>query len=422
LNQQPAKTLAERDAAVIWHPYTQHKSMPALLPVAKGEGIYLVDEEGNRYIDASSSWWTNIHGHAHPYIAEKIYEQALQLEHVIFAGCTHEPAVQLAERLLPLFPGNFSKIFYSDNGSTAVEVALKMAIQYQKNKGEGTRIKIAALRNSYHGDTFGAMSVSERGVFTLAFQDFLFEVVFIEPGTPVAGLHLPFDELACFIYEPLLQAAGGMHIYEAEWLNELLCEFKQNKVLCIADEVMTGFGRTGNLFASEQMHHKPDMICLSKGLTGGSLPLAITACTQQVFDAFLDEDKQKTFFHGHSYTANPIACAAALASLDLLQKEECMEGITLISERHKAFVQELTNKNPGARNPRSIGTVLAFELEAGQNEYLSALKEKIIETAMSRFVFLRPLGNTVYLMPPYCITDKELDQLYDTLRLIITKK
>lgn len=419
MNNQPAKTLSQRDTEVIWHPYTQHKSMPELLPVAKAEGLYLMDEKGNRYMDAISSWWTTIHGHSHPYIAEKIYEQAKQLEHVIFAGCTHEPAVQLAENLLPLLPGHFSKVFYSDNGSTAVEVALKMAMQLHQNQGNPGRTKIVALKNAYHGDTFGAMSVSERGVFTIAFRQYLFEVIFIEPGKEFSQQQLPLNEIACFIYEPLLQAAGGMNMYSAEWLNETICQFKQNDILCIADEVMTGFGRTGNLFASENLHHKPDMICLSKGLTGGTLPLSITACTQKVFDAFVSNDKQHTFFHGHSYTANPIACAAALASLELLQKEECLASIDYISEQHRLFVEELKNFSPAVSHPRSIGTVLAFELQSEQSSYLSNLKEKVINTAMQEFVFLRPLGNTVYLMPPYCITKEELEKLYAVLRLII---
>lgn len=421
MEQTPANTLIERDATCIWHPYTQHKSMLPPLPVTKGEAVYLIDENGNKYIDAISSWWTTIHGHGHPYIAKKIFEQATQLEHVIFAGCTHEPAIQLAERLLPLLPGNFSKVFYSDNGSTAVEVALKMAIQFHINKDDPQRKKIIALNNSYHGDTFGAMSVSERGVFTLAFEHLLFEVVFIEPGKSIEELKLSFNEIACFIYEPLLQAAGGMNIYSAEWLNEILCLFKQNEIICIADEVMTGFGRTGNLFASEIIHHKPDIICLSKGLTGGTLPLSITACTQKIFDAFLSDDKQKTFFHGHSYTANPIACAAGLASLDLLEKKECLTAIEKISQQHSLFVNKLKEERPLIKNPRSIGTVIAFEIDTEKNEYLSSLKERIIQIAMDEFVFLRPLGNTVYLMPPYCITDEELKKLYTTLMLIIDK-
>lgn len=397
--------------------------MPAILPVVKGEGVYLIDEKGNKYIDATSSWWTNIHGHSHHYIAERIYEQAKQLEHVIFAGCTHEPAVQLAERLLHLLPGDFSKVFYSDNGSTAVEVALKMAIQFQKNKGQGTRHKILALRNSYHGDTFGAMSVSERGVFTMAFDKYLFEVIFIEPGSEWSTLNSVWQNIGCFIYEPLLQAAGGMNMYNAEWLNELLCALKQNDVICIADEVMTGFGRTGNLFASEYMHHKPDIICLSKGLTGGSLPLSITACNQKIFDAFLSDDMYKTFFHGHSYTANPIACAAGLASLDLLQKEECLGSIEYICEENRKFVQHLASsiKHPVSKvsSARSLGTVLAFEIKSEQKEYLSKIKEKIINLSLEQGVFLRPLGNTVYIMPPYCITPIQLQKLYSVLELII---
>lgn len=409
---------------MIWHPYTQHKTMAAPLPMVKGDGVYLVDENGTKYIDAISSWWTNIHGHAHPYIAEKIYEQARQLEHVIFAGCTHEPAVQLAERLLPLLPGDFSKVFYSDNGSTAVEVALKMSVQYWKNKQPANRRKILALRNSYHGDTFGAMSVSERGVFTMAFESYLFEVIFIEPGAGWSQLNSQLNDICCFIYEPLLQGAGGMNMYSAAWLNELLCSLKQNDVICIADEVMTGFGRTGNLFASEYMHHKPDIICLSKGLTGGSLPLAITACHQKIFDAFLSDDLTKTFFHGHSYTANPIACAAALASLDLLQKEECLANIEYITKQNNQFVKELhsemQNIKAKIKNPRSLGTVLAFEFHSDKKEYLSKVKEETMQLALEQGVFLRPLGNTVYIMPPYCISPVQLQKLYHTLHTIIS--
>ncbi len=429
MTTEPIKSLVERDAAVIWHPYTQHKTMRPPLPIVRGEGVYLVDEEGRRYIDAISSWWTNIHGHGHPYIAEKIYEQARRLEHVIFAGCTHEPAVRLAERLLPLLPGDFTKVFYSDNGSTAVEVALKMAIQFQQHKEERKRNKILALRNSYHGDTFGAMSVSERGVFTLPFGQFLFEVIFLDmeetekmSNSQLSMLNL--EEVAAFIYEPILQAASGMNMYNAEKLNELLCTLKQNDVICIADEVMTGFGRTGNLFASESMHHKPDIICLSKGLTGGSLPLAITACNQKIFDAFLSDDLRKTFFHGHSYTANPIACAAALASLELLQREECLASIEYITKENRNFLADLRsskfkNQKSKIADPRSLGTILAFEIHSEKKEYLSSLKDEIINLSLQQGVFLRPLGNTIYIMPPYCITSQELQKLYSVLLMIV---
>jgi len=417
---EQSKTLQERDAATIWHPYTQHKTSDSPLPVTKAEGVYLLDESGNKYIDAISSWWTNLHGHAHPYIAQKIFEQARQLEHVIFAGCTHEPAVQLAERILPLLPGHFSKIFYSDNGSTAVEVALKMAIQYQRNKKQGTRNKILALRHSYHGDTFGAMSVSERGVFTMAFENYLFEVIFIDPDADWSLVNTEWDNIACFIYEPLIQGAGGMNMYNKEALNEVMKICKQHNILCIADEVMTGFYRTGKMFASEYVEEKPDIICLSKGLTGGSLPLAVTACTQNIFDAFLSDDLYKTFFHGHSYTANPVACAAALANLDLLQKEECIDNIRYIEDCNRKFVQQL-HENKKVIQPRSLGTIMAFEFYSNEKEYLNKVKEETIGLALQQGVLIRPLGNTVYTMPPYCITPFQLQKIFSVLEMIIDK-
>ena len=391
--------------------------MQALLPVYRGEGSYLVDETGKKYIDAISSWWTNLHGHCHPHIAKKIYDQALQLDHVIFAGCTHEPAVQLAERILPLLPGEQSRVFYSDNGSTAVEVGLKMAIQYQKNKGSNQRKRILALKNAYHGDTFGAMSVSERGIFTVAFKDFLFEVIFIQPGSEISLTKTDMDSIACFIYEPMVQGAGGMAMYDATWINDLVCELKQHDVVCIADEVMTGFGRTGHLFASEYIYHKPDIICLSKGLTGGSMPLAITACGKKIFEAFYDDNPLKTLFHGHSYTANPIACAAALASLDLLQKDECITNIEFISQRLKEFVNRHLN-NPFLMNARSLGTILAFELASEKKEYLSQLRTEVMKFAMENGVYLRPLGNTVYIMPPYSITPVQLEKVMEVLEKV----
>lgn len=368
-------------------------------------------------MDAISSWWTNLHGHAHPYIAQRIYEQASQLEHVIFAGCTHEPAVQLAERLLPLLPGDMQKVFYSDNGSTAVEVALKMAIQFQQQaniSAKTKRTKILAFNNAYHGDTFGTMSVSERGVFTLAFQQFLFEVIFIDPLVPLKQQQIPLDEIACFIYEPLVQGASGMIMHTPEQLDALLMELKKQQILCIADEVMTGFGRTGKLFASEYLEQKPDIICLSKGLTGGALPLSITACTQTVFNAFLSDNLHHTLFHGHSYTANPVACAAGLASLDLLLKTECMSTIESITRMNEQFVDVL-KKESNILHARSRGTILAFEINSEKNEYLSSIKQQVITQALSQGVLLRPLGNTIYIMPPYCITEKQLHEVHQLL-------
>lgn len=279
--------LAERDKQIIWHPFTHQKNMVSPIPIVKGEGTLLFDENGNEYIDAISSWWVNIHGHAHPYIAQKIYEQALKLEHIIFAGFTHEPAIALAERLIKMLPGNFEKIFYSDNGSTSTEVAIKMALQYWWNRDEKKRKKILAFNNSYHGDTFGAMSVSDRSVFTLAFHDKLFEVVFINTPTNEninqlsSLIRQQSSEIAAFIYEPLIQGAGGMKMYDAALLNQLIKACKEENIICIADEVMTGFGRTGKLFASEYCVEKPDIICLSKGLTGGTMALGVTACNKK---------------------------------------------------------------------------------------------------------------------------------------------
>lgn len=420
-----AHSLSERDARVIWHPYTQHQNFDAPIPIVKGEGALLFDEQGNRFIDAISSWWVNLHGHGHPYIAEKIYKQALALEQVIFTHFTHEPAVQLAERLLKILPGNLSRVFYSDNGSTAVEVALKMAIQFWQNKGEPKRNKILAFEHAYHGDTFGAMSVSARGLFTNSFKDFLFDVVFVE--TPNSEniekiksiVHSQSGQIAAFIYEPLLQAAGGMLMYEASYMDALLSFVQSENILCIADEVLTGFGRTGGLFASASLSPSPDIICLSKGLTGGSMALGVTACKQVVFDAFLSEDRTKTFFHGHSFTANPLACTAALASLDLLEEHSCGEQIQWIHEQHLDFVERAFSQ-PGTGlfvNTRILGTILAFELNTGRNEYTNQVSTLIMNQALREGIYLRPLGNTVYLMPPYCITADQLEKLY---RFILT--
>ncbi len=410
--------LSERDEQVIWHPFTRQKNRLPVIPIVKGEGSLLFDENGDQYVDAISSWWVNLHGHAHPYIAEKIYRQALQLEQVIFAGFTHEPAVGLAERLLPLLPGNFTRIFYSDNGSTATEVALKMAIQYWWNREEKQRKKIVAFRNSYHGDTFGAMSVSDRSVFTMAFHDLLFEVIFIDTPTSENISELKKTvlqhtaETAAFIYEPLVQGAGGIKMYEAALLNELLNTIKSEGILCIADEVMTGFGRTGKLFASEYMQEKPDIICLSKGLTGGTMALGVTACTNRIYEAYVNDDQYKTFFHGHSFTANPLACTAALASLDLLQKDSCSEQIQWISAENKKFLEKLRAGKWNIKNLRTLGTILAFELATGKDEYLNTVSAVFTKKALHSGVYLRPLGNTVYLMPPYCVTKNELEKIY----------
>jgi len=416
-------SLAQRDQAVIWHPYTQHKNMTPPIPVVRGEGSLLFDDNGKAYIDAISSWWVTIHGHAHPFIADRIFEQAKKLEQVIFTGFTHEPAIELAEKLLEILPGQYAKIFYSDNGSTAVEVAIKMAIQFWQNlsdQNKAPRRKILAFKNAYHGDTFGAMSVSERGIFTWAFQDYLFEVIFID--TPLAAnidqiltiIRQYGKEIACFIYEPLIQGAGGMNIYESSLLDMLLDEICAQHIICVADEVMTGFGRTGKPFAGEYLRNRADIICLSKGLTGGTMAMGITAATQKIFDAFLSDDRQKTFFHGHSFTANPIACSAALASLDLFQKQECADAILRIEEGHSLFANRIIGFG-GAKQVRRLGTVIAFEVRSGKDGYLNNIGSLLTNAALENGIFLRPLGNTIYIMPPYCITDAQLKKVYEFL-------
>lgn len=429
-------TISEKDKLYIWHPFTPQKNMQEPLPVVSGKGTMLIDENGNEYIDAISSWWVTLHGHAHPYIAERLYRQALQLEQVIFAGFTHAPAADLAERLLQILPQGFSKIFYSDNGSTSTEVALKMALQYWWNKQSRvngqwsaaaqnliTKNKIIAFNGSYHGDTFGAMSVSDRSVFTLAFHDLLFEVIFID--IPAAEninelkkiVRMHADETAAFIYEPLVQGAGGMKMYDADIFCELLNEVKQHEIICIADEVMTGFGRTGKFFASEYMTTMPDIICLSKGLTGGTMALGVTACTEKIYNAFVDDDKLKTFFHGHSFTANPLACTAALASLDLLTDDNCIDKIAWIENSNKEFANTLQPfaDSGKIKNMRYTGTILAFEMNEGSDEYLNNISSVITAKAMAEGVYIRPLGNTVYIMPPYCITQSELQKVYNVI-------
>jgi adenosylmethionine---8-amino-7-oxononanoate aminotransferase len=417
-------SLTEKDFEFVWHPYTHQKNRPPSIPVVKGKKTILYDETGNQYIDAISSWWVNIHGHGNKYIAKRLYNQSKKLEQVIFAGFTHRPAVKLAEKLLKILPGNFSKIFYSDNGSTATEVAIKMSLQYWMNKGEGNRNKILAFHHSYHGDTFGAMSVSERGTFTLAFRDKLFEVIFIE--TPdEKNIHQLQEEIekynneiACFIYEPLLQGAGGMRMYDIKHLDTLLSLIKKEKIICIADEVLTGFYRTGKLFAGDYLSQKADIICLSKALTGGTMALGITACTQNIYEAFVSDDKMKTFFHGHSFTANPLACTAALASLRLLQQKKCLQRIKEITDEQKNFLSQLQlfeEKNI-IKNLRYLGTICAFEIHTNENDsYLHNIGSLFTDHCLQNGVYLRALGNTIYIMPPYCITKKELRKVHSVV-------
>jgi len=416
-----SKTLSERDLQVIWHPYTQMQTAPAPIGIVRGEGALLFDEAGNSYLDATSSWWVNIHGHAHPYIAEKLAAQAMQLQHCIFAGYTHPAAVNLAERLLPILPGQQKRVFYSDNGSTAVEVAIKMALQYWHNQGI-RRHKILAFEHSYHGDTFGAMSVSSRSVFTAPFNDLLFEVHFIDtPSADNIGAlkaaiqELGPDTIAAIIFEPLIQGAGGMLMYDAAALDQLLQYCQQQQVLLIADEIMTGFGRTGKNFAMENVSTAPDMVCLSKGLTGGSMALGITTCTAAIYEAFLSNDKLKTLFHGHSFTANPLACTVALASLDLFLDPACKENRERINRQHQQFSEKLAAYKK-VKHIRLMGTIIAFEIVTeGEDNYINQLADQLHRFFRERRVMLRPLGNTLYILPPFCITDEQLGTVYESI-------
>jgi adenosylmethionine-8-amino-7-oxononanoate aminotransferase len=417
-------SLSKRDTSVIWHPYTQMKTASPPIPIVKGEGVYLFDEAGNKYMDAVSSWWVNIHGHAHPYIAKKVSEQLSTLEHVIFAGFTHQPAIELAEKLLSILPGKQSKMFYSDNGSTAVEVALKMAIQYWHNRGK-QKNKILVFENAYHGDTFGSMSVSARSAFTAAFESLLFDVIQIplpKKGTEKQSLSVLEDEIkkqgdhiAAFIFEPLILGSGGMLMYEPEILDALLKLCKQHRILSIADEVMTGFGRTGKLFACDHLKQEPDIICLSKAITGGTMALGATSCKEEIFDAFLSDDKLKTLFHGHSYTANPLACAAGLASFDLLMKEATQQAITRITEQHKTFAKKLESYS-SIENVRCTGTIIAFDIKNEEGvSYFNSVRDELYHFFLAEGIILRPLGNTLYIMPPYCMSEEELEFIYKAI-------
>ena len=435
------RRLSRRDQSFLWHPYTQMKAAPDPLGIVRGEGVYLYTEDGSRLLDGTSSWWVNIHGHSHPKLNQALTAQAEKLEHVLFAGCTHEPAVDLAEKLISILPAGLTRVFYSDNGSTAVEVALKMACQYWKNKGDSQRTGFIALHHAYHGDTLGAMSASEASIFTRAFDPLLF---------PVHRVHAPYcyrcpvsltrqecridclndlermlasgvGSIAGVIVEPMLQGAGGMIVWPKEFLAGVreLCD--RYDTLMIADEVLTGFGRTGLMFASEHASVCPDLICLSKALTGGYLPLAVTAVKQKVYEAFLDDDRAKAFFHGHSYTANPLACAVALASLDLFRTEGTLDRVRGIEKQLRSRLEPLRGKGL-VGDVRVIGGVGALELSTmatGTGGYLDDIGPRMARKFIERGLLLRPLGNVVYFMPPYVITEQQADWALDQVEHVL---
>lgn len=426
INSQFADSVITQDAEYVWHPYNRTLGTKKPLWITGASGAYYIGEDGRRYFDAISSWWVNIHGHCHPYISKCIADQMQKLEQIIFTDFTHIGAIELANRLLTLLDIGKGRIFYSDNGSTAVETALKMALQYWQNKiqkglSSKPKTKVVCFNNAYHGDTFGSMSVSGRSIFNRPFWPYLFEVINITPpyeGKEEISLNhmqkvLKMGDVAAFIFEPIIQGAAGMVPHSAQGLDKLIRLCNEHDVLTIADEVMTGFGRTGPIFAGAQLKNKPDITCLSKGLTGGFLPLGATAVKEFIYEAF-QGDTPHSFLHGHSYCGNALACSAALASLDLFKNPICSIARTEIENKHHEF-QKAWENHPKIQRCSVTGTILAVEYREQEGKgcnYLSQLRDTLMEHFLSHDILIRPLGNVLYLMPPYCTTSDELQTIY----------
>ena len=416
--------LQDKDKQYIWHPLTQHQLNSDFLPIKKAKGAILFDEEGNQYIDGIASWYTSMFGHCNDYITNKVSAQLKNLDQIIFAGLTHEPAIQLSESLINILPNNQQKIFFSDNGSTANEIAIKMALQYHFNKGQ-KKDTILAFENGFHGDTFGAMAASGLSVYNGPFKDLLINVKRIPTPSEnnisdiLAQLEqiLISNNIACFIYEPLVQGANAMHMFEASYLNQILKICKANNVICIADEVMTGFGKTGSTFASDFIDAKPDIISMSKALTAGIVPMAVTSCTIDIYNAFLSDSIDTAFLHAHTYTANPIACSAAIAGIELLQSKEIQDNIKNIILSHKEFNAKIKN-HPKIESTRQIGVIFALDINIDMDRYGSKRNE-IQKSLMKNGVYLRPLGKTIYILPPYIITDSQLQKIYTEIETIL---
>ncbi len=409
----------------LWHPTTQVATAPEPLKVVAARGALLQLDDGRALIDAISSWWVTLHGHAQPQIARAIAEQAQRLEQVIFANFSHGPAEQLAERLAAL--SGLERLFFSDNGSTAVEVALKIAWQWWHNRGE-VRRQLIAFEGAYHGDTVGAMALGERSLFTAPYDDLLFAVARapwpatwdgdtgVEAREAAALLELERlleQPTAAVILEPLIQGASGMNMVRPSFLQGVERRVRASGALLIADEVMTGFGRTGSLFACQGSGIRPDLMALSKGLTGGFLPMGVTLASEALYQAFIGSDPALTFFHGHSFTANPLGCAAALASLDLLEADPAAYGD--FEARHRPRLAQLAAAHGAVIRPRCRGTVAAFDLAVEQPGYLNAVGRQLQRQCLAEGVYLRPLGNVVYLLPPLCLSDAQLDQCYGAI-------
>ena len=413
-------SLQERDKKHIWHPLTQHKLHPDTIAITKAKGCVLYDDNGNEYIDAIASWYTCMYGHCNDYITSKVSAQMQRLDQVVFSGFTHEPAIKLSEALINILPDNQNKIFFSDNGSTAVEIGIKMALQYHFNKGE-KRNTLIAFEDGFHGDTFGAMSVSGLSVYNGPFEDFFLDVKRIP--TPNGENHQAIlntlnsivknNKVAGFVYEPLVQGAAAMKMHDANGLNDILKFCKDHTIITVADEVMTGFGKTGKYFASLYMETKPDIMCLSKALTAGLLPMALTTCSQDIYNAFYSDEISKGLFHGHTYSANPLACTAALAGVELLQSSEIQANIKSIIALHKTFGLRVKN-HPKVKSIRQTGIISALDLNVEMERY-GNLRDKLFKFFMNNGVFLRPLGNTIYIQAPYVITEKQLEKVYQAI-------
>ena len=418
-------SIKQRDQRYIWHPFDQMKGAD-ILPIVKGDGCYLYDENGKKYLDGFSSWWVNAHGHSNKYLAEKINQQMLKLEHVAFGGFTHPQAVELAEKVIHKTPANIKKIFFSDNGSTANEVALKMSIQYWNNLSQ-PRDRFIAFQGAYHGDTFGSMCLTARGGFNEPFERFMFDVDFIPlPNSNndkevIKTFKQLIDkgDVAAFIFEPIVQGASGMNIYNESTLSELIYYAKKANVITIADEVFTGFGRTGTWLAVDHLENKPDILCLSKALTGGFLPLGLTAVSQHIFDGFYSDEPKHTFLHGHSYTGSPLCCAAANASIELMDSEDFWKHVNKISVRMSYNIDKIKTKKK-VRAARSKGLVGAVEIDAGgMSSYFNKSGKIIYKELLDRGLILRPLGNVFGFVPPHCITEDELDWMFNQLAEVI---
>lgn len=405
----------------VWHPFTQHAVHGEIPLIVRSEGAWLEAADGHRLFDAISSWWVVTHGHRYPPIMEAIKAQTDKLDQIIFAGLTHPPAEELAKLLVAMTPPELTHVFFSDSGSTSVEVALKMALGFWRHSGDGRR-RILAMEGAYHGDTVAGMSVGERGVFNAPYEPLLFDVgriPFPHPGRE----QKTFDAIdnacrdggvAALIVEPLILGAGGMLIYPPDVLAEMARICKSHGTLFIADEVMTGWGRTGTLFACEQAGVVPDIACYSKGLTGGAMPLAVTLCRTEIFDAHYSQDRRKTFFHSSSYTANPIACAAAVANVKVWMSEPVRERIAALCDVHAKALDRFRDDGRFA-NVRQIGTIAALDLVVGDEGYLASVGPRLYDRFIARGLLLRPLGNTIYLMPPYCSTAAEIEAAYDAI-------